>query len=160
VAVHTRLLRERPGDVQPVVLARATPGFGLGAVDYVQALRLRTRITREFLRAVFADVDVLLTPTIPEPAPSYAATKAGGVDDIVKRMGRFSRLTRAFNVLGVPALSVPCGFSADGRPIGLQIVGRPFDEATILRLGHAYEQATDWHRRRPAMAAPAPLETP
>ncbi len=66
-------------------------------------------------------------------------------------MGRFSRLTRPFNALGLPALSVPCGFSADGRPLAVQLVGRPFAEATLLRIGHAYEQATEWHRRRPAI---------
>jgi len=68
---------------------------------------------------------------------------------VVKRMGRFSRLTRPFNALGLPVLSVPCGFSAGGLPIGLQIVGRPFDEATVLRLGHAYEEAAGWTGRRP-----------
>ena len=70
-------------------------------------------------------------------------------------MGRFSRLTRPFNGLGLPALAVPCGLSADGRPLGLQIVGRPFDEATILRLAHTYETATDWHRRLPPGLDPA-----
>jgi aspartyl-tRNA(Asn)/glutamyl-tRNA(Gln) amidotransferase subunit A len=57
--------------------------------------------------------------------------------------------TAPFNIAGLPALSLPCGFTSGGMPIGLQIVGRPFDEATVLRVGHAYEQATDWHRRRP-----------
>jgi aspartyl-tRNA(Asn)/glutamyl-tRNA(Gln) amidotransferase subunit A len=151
VAVHARLLRERPGDVQPVVRTRAEAGFAIGAVEYLQALRLRSRIAREFLGSVFGQADLMLTPTIPEPAPSYATAKAGSVNDVIERMGRFSRLTRPFNALGVPALSVPCGVSADGRPIGLQIIGRPFDEATVLRVGHAYEQATDWHRRRPEL---------
>jgi Asp-tRNA(Asn)/Glu-tRNA(Gln) amidotransferase A subunit family amidase len=66
-------------------------------------------------------------------------------------MGRFSRLTRPFNALGLPALSVPCGASADGRPLALQLVGRPFGEATLLRVGQAYEDATAWHRRRPVL---------
>jgi len=66
-------------------------------------------------------------------------------------MGRFSRLTRPFNALGLPVLSVPCGFSAAGLPIGIQLVGRPFDEATTLRLGQAYEQATGWAERRPKL---------
>jgi aspartyl-tRNA(Asn)/glutamyl-tRNA(Gln) amidotransferase subunit A len=148
-AVHARLLRERPGEVQPVVLARATAGATLRAVEYLDALRLRARVAREFLRGVLGSADVVVTPTIPEPAPAYAAVKAGAVEEVVSRMGAFSRLTRAFNAFGVPALSVPCGFSADGRPIALQIAGRPFDEPTVLRLGHAYEQAAGWHRRRP-----------
>jgi aspartyl-tRNA(Asn)/glutamyl-tRNA(Gln) amidotransferase subunit A len=66
---------------------------------------------------------------------------AGAVEEIVRRMGRFSRLTRPFNGLGLPVLALPCGLSADGLPLGLQIVGRPFDEATIFRLGLAVEQA-------------------
>jgi Asp-tRNA(Asn)/Glu-tRNA(Gln) amidotransferase A subunit family amidase len=101
---------------------------------------------------VFAQVDVVATPTIPEPAPALAAAKAGAAEEIVRRMNRFSRLTRPFNALGLPALSVPCGFSGDGRPIGLQLVGRPFDEATVLRAGHAYEQAAGWWRQRPPLA--------
>ena len=71
------------------------------------------------------------------------------VDEIVRRMNRFSRLTRPFNALGLPVLALPAGFTADGRPLGLSIAGRPFDEATVLRLGHAWEQAADWRRRRP-----------
>jgi Asp-tRNA(Asn)/Glu-tRNA(Gln) amidotransferase A subunit family amidase len=66
-------------------------------------------------------------------------------------MGRFSRLTRPWNGLGLPALSVPCGFSGGGLPIGLQLVGRPFDEATVLRAGHAYEQAAGWWPRQPPL---------
>jgi len=93
-----------------------------------------------------------VTPTIPEPAPALAHVKAGSTADVIGRMGRFSRLTRPFNALGVPALSLPCGAAADGRPLAMQLVGRPFDEATLLRLGHAYERATTWHRRRPALA--------
>ena len=66
-------------------------------------------------------------------------------------LGRFSRLTRTISTLGLPALSVPCGFSTGGLPIGIQLIGRPFDEAVILRLGHAYERATGWHTRRPPL---------
>jgi aspartyl-tRNA(Asn)/glutamyl-tRNA(Gln) amidotransferase subunit A len=96
-------------------------------------------------------VDVLVAPTIPEPAPALAHAKAGTAADVIARMGRFSRLTRPFNALGLPALSIPCGASTDGRPLAMQLVGRPFDEATLLRLGHAYEDATPWHRRRPRL---------
>jgi len=152
-AIHSRILKERPGELQPAVLARLAPGLRVSAHDYIQASRLRARLTREFIEDVFAEVDVLVAPTIPEPAPSLADAKSGTTDDVVKRMGRFSRLTRPLNALGLPTLSVPCGFSAAGLPIGLQIIGRAFDEATILRLGHAYEQAMDWHTRRPQLDA-------
>jgi len=152
-AIHSRILKERPGELQPAVLARLAPGLRVSAHDYIQGSRLRARLTREFIAEVFAEVDVLVAPTIPEPAPALADAKSGSTDDVVKRMGRFSRLTRPFNTLGVPVLSVPCGFSAAGLPIGLQIVGRAFDEATVFRVGHAYEQATDWHARRPQLDA-------
>jgi aspartyl-tRNA(Asn)/glutamyl-tRNA(Gln) amidotransferase subunit A len=121
----------------------------VSAVQSLEAQRLRERFAREFAAAAFANADVLLTPTIPEPAPAYAAAKAGSVEDVVARMGRFSRLTRPLNAAGVPALSVPCGFSADGRPLALQIIGRPFDEATVLRVGRAYERAAEWPRTPP-----------
>jgi aspartyl-tRNA(Asn)/glutamyl-tRNA(Gln) amidotransferase subunit A len=139
-AIHTRVLRERPHELGAAVRTRLALGFGISAVDYLQALRLRSRLARAFIAEVFARVDVLVLPVIPEPAPTYAACEAGGVEAKVARMGRFSRLTRPINGLGLPALSVPCGFSRDGLPLALQIVGRPFDEATILRLGHACER--------------------
>jgi len=151
VAVHSRLLKERPGELQPTVRDRMTPGLTVSAYEYLQGQRLRARFTREFLDAVFSRVDVLVTPTIPEPAPALAQVKAGTSADVIARMGRFSRLTRPFNALGLPALSIPMGMSADGRPIAMQLVGRPFDEAVLLRLGDAYERATAWHRRRPAL---------
>ena len=150
-AIHSRILKERPGELQPAVLARLAPGLQVSAYDYIQASRLRARFTREFIAAVFSRADVLIAPTIPEPAPSLAEAKSGTVDDVVWRMGCFSRLTRTISTLGLPALSVPCGFSAAGLPMGIQLIGRPFDEAVIFRLGHAYERATGWSTRRPPL---------
>ena len=149
--IHARILKERPGELQPAVRDRMAPGLTVSATEYLQGQRLRAQLTREFIDAVFSRVDVVVTPTIPEPAPALAHVKAGATADVIGRMGRFSRLTRPFNALGVPALSLPCGAAADGRPLAMQLVGRPFDEATLLRLGSAYEQATTWHRRRPAL---------
>ena len=148
-AIHARLIKERPHELQPHVLARLEPGFHVSAHDYLQAQRLRARLARTFVAEVFDAIDVLVAPTIPEPPPPLAVAKAGTADDRVARMGRFSRLTRPFNALGLPVVSVPCGFSADGRPVGMQLVGRPFAEATLLALAHAYEQATPWAARRP-----------
>jgi aspartyl-tRNA(Asn)/glutamyl-tRNA(Gln) amidotransferase subunit A len=147
--IHARLLRERPHEVQPVVRARLELGLQIPAYDYLQALRLRARLARAFITEVFAQVDVLVAPVIPEPAPPLAHATLGPVHELVARQGRFSRLTRPFNGLGLPALSVPCGFSSAGLPLAFQIVGRPFDEATVLRAGHAYEQAAAWTARRP-----------
>jgi aspartyl-tRNA(Asn)/glutamyl-tRNA(Gln) amidotransferase subunit A len=148
-AIHTRVLRERPHELGAAVRSRLEVGLHISAHDYLQAGRLRARLTREFVAEVFAEVDAVLAPAIPEPAPALAVVTAGSADEVVHRMSRFSRLTRPFNVLGLPVITLPCGASADGRPLGLQIVGRPFDESTVLRLAHAYEQATDWHLHRP-----------
>lgn len=148
-ATHATLLRERPETLQPVVRSRAEAGLGVKAVEYVQALRRRPALAREFIAAAFADADVLLTPTTAAPAPTYATAKSGTVAEVVARMSAFTRCTRIFNTVGLPALSLPCGFTATGLPVALQIVGRPFDEATVLRVAHTYEQATEWHRRRP-----------
>ena len=150
-AVHSRVLRERPHELQPAVRARLAVGTRISAHDYLQALRLRARLARDFNEEVFAEADLLILPAIPEPAPALADATAGEGETIAARMGRFSRLTRPWNGLGLPALALPCGFAASGLPLGLQIVGRPFDEATVLRAGHAYEGATEWHRRRPSL---------
>ncbi|HET7875411.1 MAG TPA: amidase [Methylomirabilota bacterium] len=148
-SVHARLLRERPQELQPLPRARLELGFRTQAFDYLQATRLRSRLAREFIREVFREADVLVAPVIPEPAPLLSAATEGPVEELLARTGRFSRLTRPFNGLGLPALSVPCGFSRAGLPLGFQIAGRPFDEATVLRVGHAYERAAGWHARRP-----------
>ncbi|HET9491650.1 MAG TPA: amidase [Methylomirabilota bacterium] len=139
-AIHVQILKERPHELQPVVRARLEVGLQISAYDYIQALRLRAGMARHFVGEVFADVDALLAPTIPEPAPSIDEVTRPPVGEIIAHMTRFSRLTRPFNGLGLPALSVPCGLSPQGLPLGLQIVGRPFDEATVLRVGRAWER--------------------
>jgi aspartyl-tRNA(Asn)/glutamyl-tRNA(Gln) amidotransferase subunit A len=145
------MLKERPHELQPVVRARLEVGLQISAFDYIQALRLRARTARHFMREVFAEVDVLLTPTIPEPAPPLADITAGPVGAVIARMTRFARFTRPFNGLGLPALSVPCGLSPQGLPLGLQIVGRPFDEATVLRVGRAWEEVVGGFTPPPRM---------
>jgi aspartyl-tRNA(Asn)/glutamyl-tRNA(Gln) amidotransferase subunit A len=149
--IHARVVRERPHELGAAVRSRLEVGFHISAHDYLQAGRLRARLTREFVSEVFAEVDAILAPTIPEPAPALADVTAGPVDEVVRRMGRFSRLTRPFNALGLPVVSLPAGAAADGRPLGLSIVGRPFDEATVLRLAHACEQAGPARPRLPAL---------
>jgi aspartyl-tRNA(Asn)/glutamyl-tRNA(Gln) amidotransferase subunit A len=149
--VHARVARERPHELQPAVRSRLEVGFHVSAFDYLQAGRLRARLTREFIAEVFAEIDVLLTPTIPEPAPRLEDAKAGTVDEVVTRMGRFSRLTRPFNGLGLPALSLPCGWSTAGLPLAVQVIGRPFDEARVLAVGAAVERESTQHARRPPL---------
>ena len=111
--------------------------------EYVQAMRLRERLRNEML-GVLRSVDLLATPTSPKPAPTFAA-----MWDVSLGFPRSN--TPPFNLSGLPALALPSGFAKAGLPLSLQLAGRPFDEATVLRAGHAYQQTTDWHRRRPAV---------
>jgi len=140
---HAKPWQERPGDFSPelaAILGREYPS------GYEVALALRRRYAfKERARQLLEEVDVLLTPTVPGPAPPIGEGAA-----------RLAANTWPFNVTGQPALSVPCGFTTEGLPVGLQLVGRDFDEATVLRAGYTYEQATDWHRRRPAELHDAP----
>jgi aspartyl-tRNA(Asn)/glutamyl-tRNA(Gln) amidotransferase subunit A len=119
------------------------------AVALAEALRGWHAGTEE-VRSLLEEVDVLVTPTTPIPAVPIGqevVTYGGTTEPLLDTL---TRCTVAFNGARLPALSLPCGFTGGGLPLGIQIVGRPFDEATVLRVGHAYEQVTDWHRRRPA----------
>ena len=110
---------------------------------YLKAQKVRTLIRQDFLKA-FETVDALLTPVAPTPAFALGEK----VNDPLK-MYLSDIYTIPVNLAGTCAMSLPCGFSTDERPIGLQLIGKPFDEATLLRTAHAYEQATEWHKRKP-----------
>jgi len=115
---------------------------------YVKALQVRTLIRRDF-EAVFADHDVLVTPTAPT-----TAFRIGEKTTDPLQMYLSDIFTISVNLAGLPALSLPCGFDAAALPIGVQIIGRPFEEDTVLAAAHAYEQATEWHRMTPDTARP------
>jgi aspartyl-tRNA(Asn)/glutamyl-tRNA(Gln) amidotransferase subunit A len=130
--------------------------FQLGAfytaADYVQAQRLRPLVRQE-CAAAFGDtaiggVDVLVTPTMPMTAPTFEGYDPDG-------MLRSAGFTSIWNLTGLPAMSIPCGFSSGGMPIGMQLVGRPFDEPTVFKIGDAYQQITDWHLTVPPIAKEA-----
>ncbi len=148
-AWHDRYLRqpERRARYTPEVRALMDAGKFVFATDFLKAQRLRRVLIAE-ARAAFAGADVLATPTLPLCAweTSQSHVEIGGQPEHV--LHACWRFTYPWNLTGLPALSVPCGF-ADGLPVGLQLVGRPFDEATILRAGHAFQEATRWHERRP-----------
>jgi amidase len=104
----------------------------------------RARVTGE-IDLVLASIDLLLLPTMAVATPSLAAMKARTPQTIASRL----RYTAPLDMSGHPTLTLPGGMTADGVPVGFQIVGRSFDEAGILAAGHAFQQATDWHMRRP-----------
>jgi aspartyl-tRNA(Asn)/glutamyl-tRNA(Gln) amidotransferase subunit A len=130
----------RRSDFGADVLALLDQGRLLPATDYISAQRLRRLFQREFSE-VWKKADVVLTPTTPNPAPRIGQTEVslGGVTEDVRLAS--TRLVRGINVLGLPALSIPCGLTRDGLPVSAQIIGRAFDEATILRAGAALEDA-------------------
>ena len=123
------------------VRTRLRAGRALSAVDYIAAMEQRRRLRHEVAEAL-RDFDGLVLPTIPMPAMP--------LDAIDQNQAPMSRLTRPINLLDLCALALPCGFTRAGLPISLQIVGAAYEEARILRIGWAYENATDWHTRRPA----------
>jgi aspartyl-tRNA(Asn)/glutamyl-tRNA(Gln) amidotransferase subunit A len=146
-ALHERDFREQPQMFGRHMFARVALGAFLSAADYVEATRQRRELCREFARA-FAAVDVVVSANATGPAPRL---------DEVPLWGVFERAsyTAPYNLTGAPALSVPIGFE-NGLPLAFQIAGPPFAEAAVLRVGHAFEQATEFHRQRPAIAAPLP----
>jgi aspartyl-tRNA(Asn)/glutamyl-tRNA(Gln) amidotransferase subunit A len=148
-AYHGEWLRTRPQDYSPQVRARLERGLVLPATQYIDALRLRGQALADFSRAVFAKVDVLHAPCLPIPTPTIAETDVGGSPNMDRTLALMTKFMRPFNYLGLPSLALPCGFLASGLPVGMQLVGRPFAEDQILRLGHAFQRATDWHKREP-----------
>ncbi len=144
-AYHAENVAKMPELYQPETLRRIRSGDRVSAAEYIQRRR-ELEEARRRIGEIFADVDVLITPTMPMPAPAIADLKA---DPEALRPAELKLLrnTRPFNVWGLPAISVPCGFTQAGLPIGLQIAGPHWREDLVLRLGHAYEQATAWHKR-------------
>jgi aspartyl-tRNA(Asn)/glutamyl-tRNA(Gln) amidotransferase subunit A len=140
-AYHREFVAQTPELYQPVTLKRIRAGADVTTPVYIQARRELAQIRRTAGKP-FASVDALVTPTLPIPPPLISDPKA---DDILPAV----RNTSPFDVYGWPAISVPCGFTSTGLPIGMQIIGPPGGEAVVLQLAHAYEQATDWHKRRP-----------
>src|SRR5262249_17482241 len=140
-----------PNLYQPETLRRIRNGETITQADYERALA-KLRESRERIMSVFADVDVLLTPTTPVPAPTIVELQKHP-ENLRARELVLLRNTRPFNVWGIPAISIPCGFTNKGLPIGLQIAAGPWRDDLVLRLAYAYEQATDWHTRQPEMTS-------
>jgi aspartyl-tRNA(Asn)/glutamyl-tRNA(Gln) amidotransferase subunit A len=145
-AVHAEDVARSPELYQPETLRRIRSGENATAAAYIQRRRELEEARRRIV-SIFADVDVLVTPTTPMPAPAIAELKAN--PDVLRPAElKLLRNTRPFNVWALPAISIPCGFTQGGLPIGLQIAGPHWREDLMLRLAYAYEQATAWHERR------------
>jgi aspartyl-tRNA(Asn)/glutamyl-tRNA(Gln) amidotransferase subunit A len=151
LAVHEEALRIRPGDFGEDFLGRVLPAVLVSGRDYVRAQRERRRMLAE-MAPVYANYDVLVTATAGAPAPRLGTWRT---IEFWKR----ASLTTPFNVTGGPALAQCIGFSSNGLPFSMQVVGRPFDDATVLRVADAYERATPWRTKRPRLDPDASFST-
>ena len=149
-AFHKRWLIERPQDYGPQVLMRLQNGLAIPGVTYLETMRWRGPALAAHVAAT-SQVDALIAPVAPMPAPTIAESDVGassGAEAVIQRLTRF---TRPINYLGLPSLAIPSGFTKAGLPVGMQLIGRSFDEATILTIGAAFQRATDFHQRVPAL---------
>ena len=143
-AVHRRYIEDETLDIDPWVRSRTLAGKAVSAADYIDELAERRNIAERFAQWMRSR-NALLTPTLP-----IVATALADVDEATTPLAAF---TRAVNYVGGCALSLPAGFSVDGLPIGVQLIGAPFAEVTLIRIGRAFQRATDFHRRRPRLTA-------
>jgi aspartyl-tRNA(Asn)/glutamyl-tRNA(Gln) amidotransferase subunit A len=150
-AYHQEWLRARPGDYGEDVRTLLEAGEMYLATHYIQAQRYRSVLRREFLEG-FRQVDGFVTPTLP-----FTATPCGATEVVIEgtrkedMLSAIMQFTGVPSLAGLPALSLPVGFDPDGLPVGMQVIGRPFDEGMLFRIGHAYQGATDWHTRAPRL---------
>jgi aspartyl-tRNA(Asn)/glutamyl-tRNA(Gln) amidotransferase subunit A len=148
-AYHKDYIEKSPQLYQPATLKRLRIGAEVSAAKYIQSRREMELLRRSIVQ-VFENVDVLVTPTVRIP-PFTITDLQGDIDSVRAKELAMLHNTRVLNLTGLPTISVPCGFNSGGLPVGMQITGRPGDEPTVLRLAHAYEQATDWHKRKPVL---------
>lgn len=150
-AIHEEWLRTRPQDYSDGVRGEVESGLLIPAVRYLEAHRMREPTMVNFVEQVFSKVDVLHAPVSEQPAPKMADVSPDNAKRAAELMHRCARLTRPVGYMGLPALAVPCGFNGIGLPLGFQLIGRPFSEARLFTLGHAYQCQTDWHERAPSL---------
>lgn len=146
-AYHFESLRKSPELYHPETLRRIRSGEDISAVTYIQAYR-QLEEQRHNIRKAFELVDLFITPTTPVP-PFSTAELLADVNGLRSKETLMLHNTRPFNISGLPSISVPCGFTKTGLPIGMQITGAPWAEGEVLRLARAYEQQTSWHTYRP-----------
>ncbi len=149
IGVHGAWMRERATDYTAQTRGRVEVTLAAGAADYVDAQRCRARLLRDFAAQVFSRCDALIAPVLAFPVPKFADVDVSGGPEMMRILDEITRLMRPVNVLGLPALALPCGFTPGSLPCGMQLIGRPFAEAQLYRMGAAYQGVTDWHTRVP-----------
>ena len=141
---HEPYLKKHADQYGADILGRIEAGRVLLSIDYVRAQRIRTLMKRE-CKSVFESVDVIVTPTTPIPSPRIDEVDKPWGDGPEKAAAALARFTRFFNIVGLPAISIPCGFTPGGLPLGMQIVGKPFDESMVLRVAYTYEHEAKFY---------------
>lgn len=149
--VHREWFEQRPQDYSDQVRARIQPGFSQSGVAYVEALRQRDLFIKEFLHTSLGECDALHIPVALNHTPTIAATTKGDLAEVLQSISNLTYTNRAINYLGLPAMSVPAGFSSRKMPLAFQLVGKPFAESIILKIADAYQRDTNWHKARPAV---------
>ena len=144
--LHGDWMRERGSQYSQGVFSRTEPGLHIPAARYLESLQVRAEITQEFIDTCFADVDVLVCPTMPIPVPTREEADVERPGQVFGVVAAITPLTRPFNYLGLPVLTMPIGVDANGMPIGAQLVGRPFGEARLLAIAHHASAAMGWNR--------------
>jgi aspartyl-tRNA(Asn)/glutamyl-tRNA(Gln) amidotransferase subunit A len=147
-AFHKRWMIERPQDYGAQVLMRLQNGLAIPGVSYLEAMRWRGPALAAHVAAT-SGVDAVLAPVAPIPAPTIADSDVGNSPDAEAVIQRLTRFTRPVNYLGLPSLAIPSGFAKTGLPVGMQLIGRSFDEALLLRIGAAFQRVTSFHDKCP-----------
>ena len=154
-ANHLNEMRTNPNRYTPEVRNRLQAGFFIPATDYIQALKLRGTYLRSFARAAFDRADIVMTPVLAAPTPTISETLNTQGTAYLSMVTRLTRNTKVINYLGLPAISVPCGFTDNGLPVAFQLIGRPLAEAQLLSAAHRYEQEARWYETTPPLARAA-----
>ncbi|MBE9605633.1 amidase [Acetobacteraceae bacterium H6797] len=152
--IHATWMRERPQDYGRGLSARIYGGYAVPGRAYVDALALRAPLLRQFVAEALTGYDLVATPSLRDRTPTRAETDIEANPETWSRHNTVSLNTRPFNYLGLPVVSIPCGFDANGMPVGLQLAARPFGEAQALAAADAFQRITDWHQKIPAAYRP------
>jgi aspartyl-tRNA(Asn)/glutamyl-tRNA(Gln) amidotransferase subunit A len=150
--IHSEWMARRSGEYSPQTRGRIEVTLGTTGRDYVDAQRYRGRGLRDFCEQVFTKCDALLAPVLSFAVPKISEVDVTGGPNMLRILDEITRLMRPVNMLGLPGLALPAGFTPNGLPCGMQMIGRPFAEPLLYRIGAAYQGATDWHTRMPTAA--------